>query len=124
MTPTTLLPKFRELFPEFATTSDTIVLNYLEIAILTFNKCEKATLYLTAHNLIMGLSTSQSLGNNQDALPLSKMQVNGKSAEFMQIAASKDAQYGTTNYGLFFIQLKKACARYVFGASTGSNLYY
>ena len=126
-----LLPFFRDLFPEFANESDVRVKTHLKLAILTFNKCQNATLYLCAHNLAMsnsagiGLSgTVATMGNNQASLPLSSMKVDGKSARFMSVAKKADTQYTTTTYGLFFLQLKKSCLPYVFSAgSAGSNKF-
>jgi len=126
-----LLPEFRVLFPEFATEPDAKVLIYLGLALSTFAKCTNATLYLAAHNLVMANSagigsTGGTIGNNQDSLPLKSMQVDGKSASFMEVTRDKDSQYSTTTYGLFFLQLKKACSSYIFsiGNSGNSNFNY
>lgn len=126
-----LLPEFRALFPEFATEPDAKVLIYLGLALSTFAKCTNATLYLAAHNLVMANSagigsTGGTIGSNQDSLPLKSMQVDGKSASFMEVTKDKDAQYSTTTYGLFFLQLKKACSSYIFsiGNSGNSNFNY
>ncbi len=126
MTANDLLPKFRELFPEFSAEPDAKVLIYLELALGTFAKCTNATVYLAAHNLVMGNSagigsTGETVGNNQASLPLQSMGVDGKSASFMKITKDKDAQYSTTTYGLFFLQLKKACANYVLSLGNSGN---
>jgi hypothetical protein len=128
MTADDLLPKFRVLFPEFTSEPDIKVKVYLNLAITTFSKCEDATLYLAAHNLTMAnsagignLSTVPTTGNNQDSLPLKAMGVDGKNARFGSIGKNKDAQYSTTTYGLFFLQLRKACASYIFAMSNAGN---
>ena len=129
MTASDLLPEFRVLFPEFNSEPEAKVTIYLDLAIATFAKCKNATLYLAAHNLIMansaGIGSSgDSVGNNQNALPLQSMQVDGKSASFMKVAKDKDAQYTTSTYGLLFLQLRKACASYVFSiGNTGNNQF-
>ena len=131
MTADDLLPKFRVLFPEFTSAPDIEVKVYLNLAIATFSKCEDATLYLAAHNLTMAnsagignASTVATTGNNQDSLPLTAMGVDGKSAKFGSIGKDKDAQYSTTTYGLFFLQLKKACASYVFAMRNAGNSFF
>jgi hypothetical protein len=133
MTPTDLLPEFRALFPEFNAESDAKVETYLNIALITFNKCHQAVLYLAAHNLVMAnsagignSSTVPSTGNNQSSLALKSASVDGKSASFAMSTKGKDAQFTTTSYGLLFLQLKKACGYYALsvGVSGGNTFNY
>ena len=55
-----LLEKFRELFPEFDSLSDSLVEMYLELAGSIFGACQTAQLYLTAH--LIALDKANGIG--------------------------------------------------------------
>jgi len=124
-----LLPTFRATFPEFDSDNDSRVTIYLNLAISIFCKCENAIIYLAAHLLSMadcsGMNTSGATslcpGENQNVLPLSSAKVGQKQANFMKIASTNDSIYTTTNYGIIYLQLKKACLGYVFAAGVSGG---
>ena len=129
LTAADLLPEFRLTFPEFDGDDDARVTQYLDLALCIFCKCEKAVLYLAAHLLSMsdcsGMSESGSIvpcpGENQNNLPLQSAKVGQKQATFAQIASMKDMVYTTTNYGIIYLQLKKACLSYIFSAGVAGG---
>jgi hypothetical protein len=116
-----LLPLFRELFPEFSETSDSKVLVYLKLSLKIFNKCEDATLYLSAHLLVLSNANDQTIGSNQSSLPLSSIKAGSKSANIVKYTNSNDSQYTVTNYGIIFIQLKRASSKYNFAIGISND---
>jgi hypothetical protein len=66
-------------------------------------------------------ATSLCPGENQNVLPLSSAKVGQKQANFMKIASTNDSIYTTTNYGIIYLQLKKACLGYVFAAGVSGG---
>ena len=114
-TPQEMLPIFREYFPEFSHVSDDKVLLYLRLASQIFCLCQDATLYLAAHLL----STAQYAGiggftgGSGTSLPYQQTKVGSKQVQYFQSAKnSDDLQYTTTQYGMMYLQLRRACQDY------------
>lgn len=123
-----MLPLFRERFPEFIGEEDKRITTYLSLARTIFCKCGEATLYLAAHLLVMANSNgmgkagnTQELGTNQDAQALESIKVDSKTVSFSKMTAPQDAVYTTTNYGMIFLQLKKACSKFALAMGTAGN---
>lgn len=125
----TKIDQFRALFPEFEKIAAARVRTYIELATAIFNKGNKATLYLAAHLLVlaedykMGDANGQPhAGETQNLLALASARIDSKSVSFIAMCKNAtDNFYTTTLYGLIFLQLRRACANYVFALGVAGN---
>lgn len=108
--PKATLNDFRSYFPEFATVSDSTVTFWMSEAEadIDFNRWgsfgKRGHLYLSAHNLKMSLTRSNS-GSSQ--YPISSKSVGGLSVSFsVPVVDAADSEYASTAYGSKFLEYR------------------
>jgi len=113
-----LRPKFRARFPEFATTSDDDLDDFLEDALAIHTGSNRATLYLSAHLItICNDSGVGSTGAGVDGGDgeVTAETVGRESVSVMaQAERGNDAFYTTTAYGRKYLAFAKASPSRVF----------
>ena len=107
--------RFREIYPEFTSFTDTQVEYALEVA-QEVHRCSVNAIYaLAAH--FLALSNAQGTGGSEPATgtlqQVSKSRVGRVATEYVQMAGSnvEDSYYETTPYGKTFLALRNASYR-------------
>jgi len=106
-----LLTDFRSRFPEFDSTSDSVVELAIGDALNIYNLCDHGVLYLTAH--ILSLHSDSGVGGSGASVDggegeTTSESVGGVSASFKSMAdRGDDTFYTSTAYGRMFMALKR-----------------
>ena len=109
------LSTFRTQFPEFASTLDGVINRTLEEALEIHSASARATLFLTAHLLVINADGTAPLDGGSGVI--TSETIGSLKKEYKtQAESERDVFYAQTSYGRRFLNLERRSARSAIGA--------